>query len=129
MQELVITTVAQHDILSAIADKTIGGLYISGCAEDACIIAIVDNALIHGQLRDASRDGTLHDDSLVGIFNDGILHPAGLAGLPEINAGPAARKIAVRIIRPVSLKADPVCGILLTPYLQCAIHQYGRIRM
>src|SRR5882724_2000103 len=98
MRELVVAAIAQHDILPAITDEAVRGLYTALSSQYAGIIDIVDNALVQHDLGHCIGRWRFRNDALVGIFDHGELQVIIDAGAPEIDTGPGSGKLTVRLI-------------------------------
>src|ERR1700754_3223312 len=105
MSELVITAAAQYEVLAAVADQAIGGLYATIYTNDAGVRTVVDDALVEGQswLRCYWR---LRNNRLIRISYHGKLEEVLMACLTEIDTRPATGKVTVGIIKPVALKIN-----------------------
>lgn len=107
MREIVVSTIAKHHIVAAVAYQTVIGQ--QAVRKNSSIIGIVNNTLVQYQFWICINGRLFGNNGLVCIFYKGKGHYVILAVAPEINAGPACRQVFIYIIQPVAGKNHIIC--------------------
>src|SRR6266700_3020509 len=102
MDKIIIASVTQFNILSAITYQAILSFDIRMDTDNTGIITIIDDALIQCNFWIGIHRRLIGNNILVSIFYYCKPEQVVLTLSAEINAGPPCRKITIGIIEPVS---------------------------